>query len=671
MDDPDFKPEEGKTKEESAWALCNWLNNEGRLSDMLDGSTLVARDPQALLAQGSRTFRVALPLMRVDAPEWGDQDGLWIRVEASGPERDTYGSRMSSICLERMIDYVDAGIDGQPLPFLDGHYMDLLAAMLGDVHAPYLTDEQHFAFYANLDTRNPQAIRLYDDLGRGKRHGASIAGWAHEFEEETWSDDDGDHVGIVFHDLELMEISRTSWPSWQPAFCDLVAGKMSTVLHDFSISRRARQVSNAVVYCKPDGSCVQLVDDDGKANLLTLYASTIALTEVFSPELIGQEPNILLEGLLDSGLVDSEAVLQCSRSSAAFFTELPLEERVKLGKQVVGVFSSHLQRTAPLPLVMSLGRASDKLEMYDLVRGTIDNQEERVMGVQDKQVAPDATVTTGVEPGENVQAAAVAEEAPDNGQAQADQPAEVRAATRGILADTVDARMLGQRFAEATWAMQDLVWNELYDTDNALDDRVNRAEAVINEFAEMAIGLVSQMAQSGYVPRSADELRQLSTASVELSEGRLTTTRIEMIRSRVAALFQEGVDLMEILDRSDEEIAAMATEPEPDADDELDPEQIEASEVASSLLDERLQQMAAERQQTVEQVFDRLRSASAAPQAPTGQPGPGPAATPDAAQEQNLAATKGKFLASLPDGGQRRRVGARRPVKRPVPQQPS
>jgi predicted RNA-binding Zn-ribbon protein involved in translation (DUF1610 family) len=30
--DPKFKPQKGKTKEQSAWALCNWLNSQGKLS---------------------------------------------------------------------------------------------------------------------------------------------------------------------------------------------------------------------------------------------------------------------------------------------------------------------------------------------------------------------------------------------------------------------------------------------------------------------------------------------------------------------------------------------------------------------------------------------------------------------------------------------------------------
>lgn len=34
MDSPKFKPKKGRTKEQSAWALCNWLNSQGKLSDV-------------------------------------------------------------------------------------------------------------------------------------------------------------------------------------------------------------------------------------------------------------------------------------------------------------------------------------------------------------------------------------------------------------------------------------------------------------------------------------------------------------------------------------------------------------------------------------------------------------------------------------------------------------
>jgi hypothetical protein len=34
MDDADFKPKDpDQTKEEACWALCNWLDSEGKLKD--------------------------------------------------------------------------------------------------------------------------------------------------------------------------------------------------------------------------------------------------------------------------------------------------------------------------------------------------------------------------------------------------------------------------------------------------------------------------------------------------------------------------------------------------------------------------------------------------------------------------------------------------------------
>jgi len=140
--DPDFKPKkEGQSKEDAAWALCTWLYSEGYLEESVMKSDRSASLP----------FRVTVPIVRADPPAWSQGEGLWLLVEASGPERDTRDTRMSQACLERMVEYAERGIDGGPLPFLDGHYYDLLAAVLGDIYAPFLTEEQHFAFYTKLD----------------------------------------------------------------------------------------------------------------------------------------------------------------------------------------------------------------------------------------------------------------------------------------------------------------------------------------------------------------------------------------------------------------------------------------------------------------------------------------------------------------------------------------
>ncbi len=595
--------------------------------------------------EASKSFRVTLPIMRVEPPDWGEPDGLYIRVEASGKERDSHKSRMSQKCLERFVEYAEQGIDGEPLPFLDGHYEDLLAAVLGEIYAPYITEDDHFAFYAKLDERNPQALRLYDDLGKGKRHGASIAGWAHEYEEEVYTDDEGgEQEGIIYHDIELMEVSRTSWPSWQPAFCELVTNKLSTDKLDFSRSRKAIEVRKSVSLCRPDGMCLQLVRDDGRASLLTLYASTLALTRNFSPELVKHDPNTLLEGHLESGLIKLNDVQTCARESETFFASLPLAERVKFGNEVGGVYRKHLQCEPPMPLVLALGRAVDKLEIRNLLKLEVTNMEGNE-GVQAPEV-------------EN-QAAGVVE-APENGQVSKSEPVNVPVA-KGVLADTVDARMLGSQFSEATWAMQDLVWNALYDTDMPKEDRVTQAETVIGEFSEMAVGLVRKMAESGYIPRSVDEFRRLAAERVELSEGRLSIARIGMIKESLAALVGEGVDLMELLECSDVELDDMIANEESVIEEET-PEPIANSQPApENQLMQYLNNMAQERAAKVDSIFENLRSHSGAPVAPAGTTSPTPVPSD---QKQSLEQAKSAWTQSL-DGRGPRRVGR----KRRVPQQ--
>lgn len=759
--DPSFKPREGQTKEEAAWAICNWLHSEGKLGrssmawkvgaarnlDIVhfsgwDGQKakdqifswagwpddpkpskarkgfllfndddtalkgnyklpfcyvkdgkLVAADsglaaartrvgqtsaPDDVLddAQGvldhykdrqekekeskslppkSRSFCVILPITRTKPPDWLPDDGLWLHIEASGPEPDTHKTRMSEQCLQRMVEYAEEGIDGAPLPFLDGHYDDLLAAMLGEVHAPYLTTERHFAFFAKLDERNPQALRLYNDVETGKRHGASIAGWAHDWEEEIWTDDEGkEHTSLIFHDIQLGEISRTSWPSWQPSFIELVAKRLSTEPLDNSVSRQVRAIRDSVVFCRPDGMCVQLVRDDGRVNLARVYATTLALTRRWSPELANSEPNVLLGGLLTSGMVDTEIVLECARSASGFITDMPLDDQVKLGNQVVGIFRSHLLREPPVMVLSAYGRAVDRLETRrefgELLVRSMAHPEERNMGKK-AETTEQETVEEEV--------VAEVEEASENDQETVEAEVEMTSPERrGILSDTVNARMLGQQFSEATWAMQDLVWDSLLDTDEAMDDRLTRAEAVIAEFADMATGLVRQMASSGYIPRSADDFRQLSAQRVELAEARLSVSRIEALRSAFAELFLQGSDLMELLERADFEPAGAAEGGEEEVEENV-------QEVAASLLDKRLAQMAEERRAAADRVFASLNRGSgrAAPPAGVTASGGVGAQTGDstpAVQQSNIETVKAQFVESTFRDKQTRRVGGRR-----------
>jgi len=220
MKDPNFKPRPGKTKRESSWALCNWLDQQGKLKATSDG-VKITMDKAKILFTGP--FKVVLPITaarRVLVEKAEDEEvQLWLRIEASGPERDRDGDRFSPVGLGKMVEYANKS----RLPFLDGHYRDLMAAMLGDVYNPFLTEQKHFAFDVLLNSDNPFAIQLFNDVLAGKLHGASIAGVVHNAEIEEFGEGE---FGRIFNDVELIEVSRTSWPSYRDSFITLLANKV-------------------------------------------------------------------------------------------------------------------------------------------------------------------------------------------------------------------------------------------------------------------------------------------------------------------------------------------------------------------------------------------------------------------------------------------------------------
>lgn len=221
MKDPKFKPKKpDQSKKDAAWALCTWMENEGLLTDssvgvkVMENGTVVRNGP----------FKVVLPItgarrQLVEKAEGEEEVQLWLHVEASGPERDADGDRMSEDALTKMVEYATE----KEIPFLDGHYKDLMSAMLGDVHNPYLTEQNHFAFDVLLNQNNPFTVNLFNDILAGKKHGASIAGVVHAADIEEYSENE---FGSLFHDVELIEVSRTSWPSWRDSFVTLLADKV-------------------------------------------------------------------------------------------------------------------------------------------------------------------------------------------------------------------------------------------------------------------------------------------------------------------------------------------------------------------------------------------------------------------------------------------------------------
>jgi len=70
---------------------------------------------------------------------------------------------------------------------------------------------------------NPHSISLFNAIVKGKQHGASIAGVVRDASVETYTDENGEEKsGTVFEDIELVEISHTTCPSWRPSFTTLL-----------------------------------------------------------------------------------------------------------------------------------------------------------------------------------------------------------------------------------------------------------------------------------------------------------------------------------------------------------------------------------------------------------------------------------------------------------------
>lgn len=266
MKDPNFKPREGRTKEESAWALCNWLDQQGKLKTTNDGVKITMNKVEKLL---TGPFKVVLPITGarrqvVEKAEGGEEIQLWLHVEASGKERDLDGDRFSEAGLTKMVEYAEK----DQLNFLDGHYRDLMAAVLGDIHNPYLTEEKHFAFDVLLNSEtNPFASQLFSDVLAGKRYGASIAGVVHDAEIEEYSEGE---FGQIFNDVELIEVSRTSWPSWRDSFITLLASKVGKLPQaEFeSIMKRRDALLEGTVLLGPKERFLKSLQPEGERKML-------------------------------------------------------------------------------------------------------------------------------------------------------------------------------------------------------------------------------------------------------------------------------------------------------------------------------------------------------------------------------------------------------------------
>ena len=167
----------------------------------------------------ANNWKYTIPITRAEETE----DGLFLEGEASGPERDSHGTRMSPEAIQdfarQIADRVQAG---NPLPYIDQHLKAGVTRVLGDVISGAVNPENdHLKVRVQLDEDNPNATMIHKKIAlRGKQYGMSIAGNGIEFQ---WEYDEAGNKSPLFTHVELSEISHTPAPSWVPSFGTVLA----------------------------------------------------------------------------------------------------------------------------------------------------------------------------------------------------------------------------------------------------------------------------------------------------------------------------------------------------------------------------------------------------------------------------------------------------------------
>jgi hypothetical protein len=160
-------------------------------------------------------FRKVIPITKA----WeGDDGGLYIEGESSGPEIDLDGQFMTPECIKNMAEQVNK----KPVPFgyYDEHNKRGVMSDLGEVIGAEITPEYHMRNRVRLDKDNPAAVLLWKKIhNKRKQFGMSIAGHIQELARKTI----GDKVYKGFNRIHLDHLANTTKPSWAPSLGTLVA----------------------------------------------------------------------------------------------------------------------------------------------------------------------------------------------------------------------------------------------------------------------------------------------------------------------------------------------------------------------------------------------------------------------------------------------------------------
>lgn len=162
-------------------------------------------------------FKYTISITRATA----ENGELFLEGEASGPELDSYGTRMDPSVVESFARQIQQRAEsGEPIPYRDTHGMGVtgdngVMVDLGELVAAAVTEDDHLHVRVRLDTENPAAAFLHKQVQRGKRYGMSVGGEVTDYADEYVKE--LGRVVRTFKGVILDHIANTSQPSWTPS----------------------------------------------------------------------------------------------------------------------------------------------------------------------------------------------------------------------------------------------------------------------------------------------------------------------------------------------------------------------------------------------------------------------------------------------------------------------
>lgn len=437
-------------------------------------------------------FKVVLPITRAETSLEGE---MWLHIEASGPERDTHGSRMSEEALGKMVSYIERGWNGERLPYLDGHYRDLLAAELGTIHDPTLTEENHLSVKAYLDPENPQSLRLWKSILKGRKHGASIAGFVHSFRIEALEDGTEDWI---IDDIELIEISRTSYPSWQASFTTMLVNNASPLSLSAPMALPFIERRFAAFGDTPGFLSCTRADDGAWLCKRATSPQTLDGGGTMKTQVVGN-----VDPTLDP-YADAEEPQEFGE-----ITSTPAEEARSDGEPVAEV-----QTTEPVEMAVVTEERSDESDE-----------------------TPCAQAVAGEQPCE------------ERSEISGEPVADAEPVVRSSLQAKVEASMLVRKFAEYVWTMMDMVFDALVDSEQEPAGRAQMATEVLGDFVDVVVPLVTQLANDGAMRRS--DMVAAIHERVELSDAQFSRARIGALQGAMDGMMMHFASLVNLMESAD------------------------------------------------------------------------------------------------------------------------